>query len=130
MRQYLKTIRRHEHVVFDSDASPTGKIDSRLDGKHHPGLENRIGVLPDGRSFVNLQADAVPQSMAKKLAEARLSDNGPSLGIDVSRFHPGTNGPERLLLRLQDHSVHLLQFRRYPTARENTRQVAIVEAAH
>src|SRR5260370_7140322 len=69
----------------------------------------------------------MPQAVAKEWAEARLLNNGPSPGIHLLRWHAWTDGRKRLSLRLQHNSVHGLKFRRYPTARQNSRQVAIVE---
>src|SRR5260370_30880541 len=71
----------------------------------------------------------MPQAVAKEWAEARLLNNGPSPGIHLLRWHAWTDGRKRLSLRLQHNSVHGFKFRRYPTARQNARQVAIVEPA-
>src|SRR6266478_7429560 len=128
MRQHFAAVRRHQYVVLDSHSPPAGKVNAGLNSEDHSRLKHGVGILPDGRRLVNLQTDPVTQAMAKKLAEARLLDDGPSLGIHLLRWQSWTDGRKRLSLRLQHNSVHGLKFRRYPTARQNPRQVAIVEA--
>src|SRR5439155_3973920 len=96
------------HHVLDPYATDARQVDPRLDRDHRA-----LGKLIDlGRSeqglFVDLETDAVAETMDEEVPIARLFDHGPSRGVHRHAGHPRPHDVDRGLLRLTNDVVDLL----------------------
>src|SRR6266550_9280385 len=112
--------------VLDPDATDAGQVHTRLD--RHDGA---LGELVDlGRSepglFVDLQTDAVAETVDEAVPIARLVDDGASRGVHRHPGHPRPHDVDRGLLRLTDDVVDLLQLDRGLTERDRPGHVGVV----
>ncbi len=116
-----------QHVVLNSHSAPPRHINAWLDGNDHS--RPQLGFLPDGQAgrFVNLQSGAVPQTVAKRFAEARSRDDLSRDVINLFARSAGPNRVDRRELRFEHNSIYLTQFGRNFTCHNDSRQVAHVE---
>jgi hypothetical protein len=56
--------------IFDANASPPWKVDSRFDRDDHSGLQNCLGPRAYVRRLVNLQPYTVPQAVDEAIGQA------------------------------------------------------------
>src|SRR5579875_1517027 len=80
--QSLCAVGRNQYVVFDPHTSPARQIDARLQGENHAWLNRRVTLGPQPRRFVDLQPEAMTESMAEIFAIASLSNNGTRGSVD------------------------------------------------
>src|SRR4051812_32193846 len=91
-RQDLGAIGRDEDVVLDADAPPVGQIDTGLAGNDHAGLERDVGAGAEERGLVNLQTEAMAETMIELVAEALLGDVAARARIDLLAGYAGPHG--------------------------------------
>ena len=68
-RKIVKSVFGHEPEVFDPHAKLSGDIHARLDGDDVPAFKQTVTFCADGRSFVDLKPDAVPQRMGEEFTK-------------------------------------------------------------
>src|SRR5262249_4102173 len=81
MAEYLVAVWCDQDVVLDADAAPARKVDARLDGEDHAGLQHSLRPRSQGRPLMDLQADAVPQAVPEVVAVAGIGDLGSRRGV-------------------------------------------------
>src|SRR5215470_9986087 len=79
--------RRHDQHVLDPDAAHTGQVDTRLDGDRNPIRQLTRSPVPQHRSFVDLEAHAVPEAVLEVGGVPRRLDHLPGDGVDRARLH-------------------------------------------
>lgn len=90
-RQDFVPVSGDQDIVLNSDATPPRKINPRLDGDHHTrfqfGLRN--GTQP--WTLVNVEPDAVSQTMTEVLAVTGSFDHFAGSGINVRTKSTGSD---------------------------------------
>ena len=80
----------NKDIVFDSDPTPAGEINPRLDRNHHPRFQLDAGLGGQARALMDFQAKAVAQAMPKISAETGLGDESAAQsGRSSSQIAPG-----------------------------------------
>src|SRR3954468_24373876 len=76
------------HIVLDANAAPAGTINARLD-RHDCALpERRFDGLCQPRRFVDLEAEAVTEAVAERVAIAAVFDVAASEAVRLLPLHP------------------------------------------
>ena len=84
------TIRRHDHIVLDTDAGAVGHVCPRFDGAGHASLEGRLGGVfwpgpSEPWSLMYFQAEPVSRAVSESQPEARGFEDIPGGPIDIDR---------------------------------------------
>ena len=128
MRKDFASGASHQHVVFNTDTAPIGQINTRFDRHNHSRLENSLVLNGKPRRFVDQEAQAVPQPVAKTPPETGIGDERPGYVIDIVSHNPRLNHSDSPGLGFQYHMVDPLKLRRDSTGHKHPRKVASVEA--
>src|SRR5215207_2513719 len=115
----LGAVADHEGVL-DPDSAAPGEIDPWLDGDGHPIGQCTGAEGAQRRCLVDLQADAVAETVQEGLAVAAGDDHVPGGGVDRADVRAGRQRLPAGLLRRPDQLVDLL----LPTGRLTQHQRA------
>src|SRR4029077_2931844 len=96
--EHLASVSSDQTIVFDADAAPTFQIDSRLDRNDHAGLKWGFRRRAESRPLVNVQTNAMAQTVAEMLAETGIFHHPSGDGIHVAAPGPGSDRPDGRLL--------------------------------
>ena len=107
--QPLTAVFRDEHEVLDADAALAGEVDPRLDGDDVAGLEHVGRLGAQRRGLVDLDADAVPEPVAERLAEPGCVDQRARGRVGVNATHSRSDGLQARELCFQTERVDLRQ---------------------
>ncbi len=133
-RQHLLTARGHDDEVLDPHAQPAGQVDAGLD-RHDVTDQQRILARQarEARPLVNLEPDAVAETVAEVIALPRLLDHLACDRIDLFAVRTGLDRGERPFLGFQHERVDLPGSRGDPLAgrvrARAVRAVALVQRA-
>jgi len=104
-----------------------GQVYARLDRYDHSGAKLFFAAdLPHRRQFVNLAANAVTETVAEFLAEARLFNDIPRDLVGLSGGHTGAEERDRGLLGLVYGLINLFDLAVHPADHQRARQVAAI----
>ncbi len=104
------------------------EVDARLDGDDVAGRE-RVGALGrEPRRLVDVEAEAVAETVAERAGEVAALDDVARGGVDVDAGHAGTDRVEPRLLRREHDVVRLAHLAVELAGRERARVVGEVAA--
>ena len=121
--EHLVAVPSHQHVIFDPDASPSWQIDTWFDCDHHAGFQESFGDRAESRFFMDIESDAVSESVAEELVVAGIFDDTPSGPVDGLERRAGPDRLDALPLGIQHHSMNFLKFRRCLSGNEDPGEV-------
>src|SRR6185437_3930794 len=99
--------RRHDQYVLDPDAAHFGQVDTRLDGDRNPIRQFTRSPEPQHRCLVDLQPDAVPETVLEMRGVPCRLDHLAGRGVDRARLHAVGQGRDADLLGPRHQVVDL-----------------------
>ena len=90
----LAAVLGDHHQVLDPDPELARQVDAGLDGDDVAGAQLVLGALRQPRRLVDLEADAVTETVAELLAVAGGVDHRAGDGVDLAAAGPGPDGLE------------------------------------
>ena len=82
----------HHDIVFDPNTAPAWQINTRLDGHDHARLQQLLLTLTQSRRLVNIQAEAMAETMAEIATEPGFFNDAAGDAIHVVTRNAGPNG--------------------------------------
>ena len=95
----------NEDIILDSDSEVTIEIDSGFDGDNHAGSERLVARRGQAGRLVDLQTDAVSQTMLEGGIKPGSLQHGAGGTINIARGDTWTNCLNGRQLGLQDRLV-------------------------
>jgi hypothetical protein len=79
------------NIVLDAHATPTWPVDTGLDRHDGPRTERCFHGFREARSFVDLEAESVTETVSEGVAEATVLNVASSQTIGILPFHSCTH---------------------------------------
>ena len=78
--------------VFDPDSALARQVDARFDSDRNPGAKLTRSPVSHHRCLVDLEADAVTETVLEMLIVPGVPDQVPGRGVDVRHVGPWPSG--------------------------------------